>query len=570
MMRWTLKPQPDSQKTELLQQELGVSAPIAALLVQRGVDSFEAARNFFRPQLDQLHNPFLMKGMTTAVSRLEQAIKSGENIMVFGDYDVDGTTSVALMSAYLRQRDINFTAYVPDRYTEGYGVSYEGIDKAKADQCRLIICLDCGIKAVDKVAYANKHNIDFIICDHHRPGEKVPEAVAVLDPQQDDCPYPFKGLCGCGVGFKFIQAIEQNRGNSVDDLAPYLDLVATAIGADIVPITGENRILAYYGMQRINTNPRTGFRAILEHVKKTELSITDVVFIIGPRINAAGRMKHGLHAVDLLLETDLARAQNFAREIENYNSDRKTTDRGITKQALAQIEEAGEENRKTTVVFQDDWHKGVIGIVASRLIETYHRPTVVFTKVGDQMAASARSVKGFDIYNALEACGDYIEQFGGHKYAAGLTLDASQYDNFKQKFEEVVAKAIDPQLLDPEIEIDLDIDFNQITPKFWRILKQFGPFGPGNMAPVFRSKHLRDSGWAKAVGQDQKHLKCNFRQQKEEKPFPAIGFNLGHHCDTVRADEKVQAVYSVDENEWKGNITKQMRLKDLRADEADI
>ena len=420
-MRWTLKPKPDSLVVSKLAEELGVETPVATLLAQRGIMTFEAAKKFFRPSLEELHDPYLMKDMDVAVNRIQQAIASEENIMVYGDYDVDGTTSVALMSSYLKTLTPNIATYIPDRYTEGYGISYQGIDFAADNEISLIIALDCGIKAIDKVAYAAEKGIDFIICDHHRPGETIPEAVAVLDPKREDCEYPYKELCGCGVGFKLIQAINTKRLGTPEVLLPYLDLVATAIGADIVPITGDNRILAYHGLNVINVAPRMGFKAILAQVKKDKLTITDVVFIIAPRINAAGRMKHGLHAVNLLTEEDEATAMEFAAEIENFNAERKTTDKAITVEALEQIEELQEQERYSTVVYHERWHKGVIGIVASRLTETYYRPTLVFTKSGEKLAASARSVKGFDVYNALEACKEHIEQFGGHKYAAGLT-----------------------------------------------------------------------------------------------------------------------------------------------------
>jgi len=511
-MRWTLQPKPETHKVKELQQALGVSAAIAALLVQRGIENFEEARKFFRPKLKDLHNPFLMKDMDKAVHRIEKAIAQGENIMVYGDYDVDGTTSVALMSSYLKSRTPQVATYIPDRYAEGYGVSYQGIDFAADNDITLIIALDCGIKALEKVAYAKEKNVDFIICDHHRPGAKIPNAVAVLDPKREDCEYPFKELCGCGVGFKLIQALEENLGNGLQNLIPYLDLVATAIGADIVPITGENRILAYHGLKVINTKPRKGFEAIIAQVKKESLTITDVVFIIAPRINAAGRMKHGLHAVQLLTEENLEFAQTHAKEIEQYNLDRREADQTITQEALRKIEDANEQERFTTVVYQEDWHKGVIGIVASRLTETYYRPTLVFTKSGDKLAASARSVKGFDVYNALEACAEYIEQFGGHKYAAGLTLEKENYEAFKQKFEEVVSQSIDQRLLTPEIRVDAEINLKDISPKFHRILKQFAPYGPGNMTPVFLTKNLSDSGFAKPVGKTQDHLKCNVLQ----------------------------------------------------------
>jgi len=562
-MRWTLKPKPDSLVVNKLAEELGVETPVATLLAQRGIMTFEAAKKFFRPSLEELHDPYLMKDMDVAVNRIQQAIASEENIMVYGDYDVDGTTSVALMSSYLKTLTPNIATYIPDRYTEGYGISYQGIDFAADNEISLIIALDCGIKAIDKVAYAAEKGIDFIICDHHRPGESIPEAVAVLDPKREDCEYPYKELCGCGVGFKLIQAINTKRGGSPEVLLPYLDLVATAIGADIVPITGENRILAYHGLNVINVAPRMGFKAILVQVKKEKLTITDVVFIIAPRINAAGRMKHGLHAVNLLTEEDEATAMEFAGEIENFNAERKTTDKAITVEALDQIQELQEQERFSTVVYHEGWHKGVIGIVASRLTETYYRPTLVFTKSGDKLAASARSVKGFDVYNALEACKEHIEQFGGHKYAAGLTLEASEYENFKVNFESVVSETIDSRLLPPEIEVDAEIDLVEITPKFFRILKQFAPFGPGNMSPVFMTQNLTDTGYGKCVGADEAHLKCQVKQKGKPAVFDMIGFGLGEKLETISEKKTFKAVYSLDENEWNGNVSIQLKLKDI-------
>jgi len=563
-MRWTLAPKPDPKKVEQLQKSLRVEKAVAHLLVLRGIETFEEARNFFRPQLGHLHDPFLMKDMDVAVKRIQQAIAKEELIMVYGDYDVDGTTSVALMSSYLKTETDLVTTYIPDRYKEGYGISYAGIDYAHDNGINLIIALDCGIKAIEKVAYAKEKGIDFIICDHHRPGSEIPQAVAVLDPKREDCNYPYKELCGCGVGFKLIQALEQLKGNPVQTLAPYLDLVATAIGADIVPITGENRILAYHGLHVINTLPRKGFKAIINQIKKEMLTITDVVFIIAPRINAAGRMKHGLHAVDLLTEENEEQASIFAQEIEQYNKDRREEDRSITEMALQQITSNKEENKSTTVVYQEDWHKGVIGIVASRLTETYYRPTLVFTKSGEKLAASARSVKGFDVYNALEACQEHIEQFGGHKYAAGLTLHENQYENFKQKFEEVVAGSIESHMLTPEIKIDLEISLEEITDKFHRILKQFAPFGPGNMAPTFFTSNLTDTGFAKAVGKDKDHLKCALQQLPNPKTIGSIGFNLGKKLEMIANKKPFDAVYAIDENEWNGNVSLQLKLKDIR------
>ncbi|WP_139854010.1 single-stranded-DNA-specific exonuclease RecJ [Aequorivita sinensis] len=562
-MRWTLKPIPDSQKVNALSKDLNVEPLVAYLLVQRGIETFEEAKSFFRPSLEELHDPFLMKDMDKAVERIQKAIENGENILVYGDYDVDGTTSVALMSSYLKTYYPNVSTYIPDRYDEGYGVSYKGIDFAFDNDFTLIIALDCGIKAIDKVAYASEKGIDFIICDHHRPGDEIPKAVAVLDPKREDCEYPFKELCGCGVGFKLIQALSEKRGLGLDNILLYLDLVATAIGADIVPVTGENRILAYYGLKVINSNPRTGFKAILKEVKKETLTITDVVFIIAPRINAAGRMKHGNHAVTLLTEENQEDAEKYAAEIEAFNSDRREADKKITEEALQQIIENDEEDRNTTVVYHESWHKGVIGIVASRLTETYYRPTLVFTKSGEKLAASARSVKGFDVYNALESCAEHIEQFGGHKYAAGLTLLEEDFENFKNEFEKVVSKTITPQQLIPEISVDAMIDLNEITPKFYRILKQFAPFGPGNMTPVFMTENLTDVGVGKCVGKDKSHLRLVVKQEKSNQ-FTGIGFGLADKEDIACNGKPFKAVYCIDENEWQGNVSLQLRLKDIR------
>ncbi|WP_373058065.1 single-stranded-DNA-specific exonuclease RecJ [Zunongwangia sp. H14] len=562
-MRWTLKPKPNEQTVAELAKSLGVGKPIASLLVQRGIETFAEAKKFFRPSLRDLHDPYLMKDMDMAVERIEKAIKNEENILVYGDYDVDGTTSVALMFSFLKRFSTNVATYIPDRYDEGYGISYKGIDFAADNDISLIIALDCGIKAVEKVAYAKEKGVDFIICDHHRPGTEIPSAVAVLDPKREDCEYPYKELCGCGVGFKLIQALAARKGLATEILLPYLDLVATAIGADIVPITGENRILAYHGLNVINVAPRAGFKAVLAQVKKEKISITDVVFILAPRINAAGRMKHGQHAVNLLTEEDELTAIQFAAEIENYNSDRRDADKTITAEALAQIEELQEQERLTTVVYQENWHKGVIGIVASRLTETYYRPTLVFTRSGDKLAASARSVKGFDVYDALESCKEHIEQFGGHKYAAGLTLLVSEYENFKLKFEEVVAETIDKNLLIPEISIDAEIDLEEITPKFYRILKQFAPFGPGNMSPVFLTQNLRDTGFGKCVGAEDSHLKCQVKQDGKKPVFNVIGFGLGKKLEIIAQNKIFKAVYAIDENEYNGTVSLQLKLKDI-------
>lgn len=562
-MRWNLLPKPNLETVTHLSKALGIEPLLSSLLVQRGITTYDQAKGFFRPSLEELHDPFLMQDMDLAVERIQRAIAAQEAILIYGDYDVDGTTSVALLSSYLKSYYPNVATYIPDRYTEGYGVSYKGIDYAQDNDITLIIALDCGIKALEKVAYASKKGIDFIICDHHRPGENLPKAVAVLDPKREDCSYPYKELCGCGVGFKLIQALGSRRGQSIEDLVLYLDLVATAIGADIVPVTGENRVLAYYGLQVINSNPRVGYQAILEQVNKSTLTITDVVFIIAPRINAAGRMKHGNHAVSLLVETDPQSAAQWASEIELFNADRKDADKQITKEALEQISQAGEQTNNTTVVYKEHWHKGVIGIVASRLIETYYRPTLVFTKSGDTLAASARSVKGFDVYNALEGCAQYIEQFGGHKYAAGLTLQEKEYPNFKAQFEKVVSQTIDPKLLSPEINIDAQLDLTDITPKFHRILKQFAPFGPGNRQPVFMTQNLKDTGYGKRVGADKSHLRLTVKQV-DSAPIVGIGFGLGDKKDTACRKLPFKAVFCIDENQWQGKVSLQLRIKDIQ------
>ena len=562
-MRWTLKPTPETKKVEALQKALQVDAVIATLLLQRGIETYQDAKSFFRPSLSNLHNPYLMKDMDKAVARIEKAIANKENILVYGDYDVDGTTAVALMSSYLKTIHPLVYTYIPNRYDEGYGISYKGINFALENDFTLIIALDCGIKSVDKIAYAKTIGIDFIICDHHRPAEKIPDAVAVLDPKRDDCNYPYKELCGCGVGFKLIQALAQKEGKTPEDLTEYLDLVATAIGADIVPIDGENRVLAYFGLQVINSNPRPGIKAILDQVEKTELTITDVVFVVAPRINAAGRMEHGNYAVTLLTEEDEDLAKKYAAEINNYNLERRETDKQITEEALKQIEEHNEQNRLTTVVYNEHWHKGVIGIVASRLTETYYRPTLVFTKSGDMLAASARSVKGFDIYNALEACTELIEQFGGHKYAAGLTLKEENYEAFKQAFEDFVSKTIDRNLLTPEIKIDVKINLGDINAKFYRILKQFAPFGPNNMTPVFMTDHLLDTGYGKCVGEDKSHLRATVIQPQSTS-FVAIGFGMGDKYEIISNKKPFKAVYSIEENEWNGNVSLQLKLRDIK------
>lgn len=561
-MRWTLKPEPDSKKIEVLSRELSVDRTIAKILLQRGIENYDQAKSFFRPQLTDLHNPFLMKGMDKAVKRIEKAIENRENILVYGDYDVDGTTAVALVYQYLKNLNPNLATYIPDRDTEGYGISYQGIDFAFDNDFSLVIALDCGIKAVDKMEYANQKNIDFIICDHHTPGETIPNAVAILNPKQEDCNYPYNELCGCGIGFKLIQALQENKGGTIDEIANFLDLVATSIAADIVPITGENRILAYHGLKVINENPSVGIKAMMGEVKKEKMDITDVVFLIAPRINAAGRLKHANQAVELLVEQDLEKAQKLAASIGTINSERKNLDQLITQDALTQIETQLDESQYTTVVYNEEWHKGVVGIVASRLIETYYRPTVVFTKSNDLLVASARSVSGFDLYNALESCSEFIEQFGGHKYAAGLRILPENLDKFKQKFEEVVKNSISEELREPELKIDSEIFLSDISPKFYRIIQQMAPFGPHNMQPVFSASGLRDNGFSKAVGSDLNHLKLSIVEGSNPKTYIGIAFGMGKNLDLIRKPFK--AAFTLDENIWNGMTSIQLKVKDIK------
>ncbi|MDN6311033.1 MAG: single-stranded-DNA-specific exonuclease RecJ [Flavobacteriaceae bacterium] len=562
MKRWTAQKATDTEAIKGLTEYLNVSEEIAHLLINRDIKTFDEAKRFFRPQLEDLHDPFLMKDMDLAVNRLVKAIESGEKIMVYGDYDVDGTTAVSLMLSYLKTLTDTIISYIPDRYAEGYGVSFKGIDVAEEHNVSLIVALDCGIKAIDKVAYAKEKNIDFIICDHHRPGKSLPDAVAVLDPKRSDCTYPFDELCGCGVGFKLAQAIQDKLGLDARKVYHYMDLVAIAIGSDIVPITGENRVLAHYGLKLVNARKRIGVAALLAQTKRDKFTITDLVFSVGPRINAAGRMRHGLEAVTLLCEKNEQKATSFAEEINKHNIERQDADKKITVEALDQIVNLNEEERFTSVVYHEKWHKGVIGIVASRLIETYYRPTLVFTKSGEKLAASARSVVGFDVYEALEKCTEFIEQFGGHKYAAGLTLEGKNFQAFKDKFEVVVKETIDADLLVPEIKFELVIDFRNITAKLHRILKQFAPFGPRNMKPVFYANNLKLDTYAKTVGKEKQHLKCKLIQNGIG--IGAIGFGLGKVFEEIKDNDRLEAVFTLEENEWNNEVKLQLNIKDIR------
>ena len=563
--RWTLLPHPNPAQAHLLSIDLGVPPLIARLLVQRGVHTFEDARRFFRPALTDLHNPFLMCDMDKAVARIERAIAAGEKILVYGDYDVDGTTAVALVWCYLQSRGAQAGFYIPDRYKEGYGVSFAGIEYAAAHGYSLIVALDCGIKAVDKVEFANTLRVDFIICDHHRPGSTLPAAVAVLDPKRSDCSYPYDELTGCGIGFKLVQALEQQRGHAADTLAPYLDLVAVSIAADIVPITGENRVLTTFGLERLNTMPRPGFAAILRLARpRGEITVNDLVFLLAPRINAAGRVQHGTKAVELLVAGNTEQADAEAEIIQRHNTERKDLDVQITREALEELDLKPEwTGRKSTVLFNSNWHKGVVGIVASRLIDRYYRPTIVLTAVDGVATGSARSVRDFDVYEAIEACSDLLIQFGGHKYAAGLTLKTENVEQFRSRFEEVVSRTITPDQLIPEITIDAPLALNDIDPKTIRLLRQFAPFGPGNMNPVFLAKNVADRGWARTVGNN--HLKADLIDPDQpNRIFPAIGFGLGEHTTTVQRGNLANICYTIEENTWNNTVSLQLNLKDIR------
>ena len=559
--RWAIKVV-DEEKVKALQLALNVNPILCRLLVQRGIETYEQARSFFRPSLDDLHDPFLMQGMDKAINRITSAIGNGEKILIYGDYDVDGTTAVATVYSFFKEFYPNIDYYIPNRYTEGYGISTKGIDYAAENNFALIIALDCGIKSNDKVDYANTKGVDFIICDHHTPGSEIPNAIAVLDPKRTDCNYPYKELSGCGIGFKLIQAYSIQNGIPMEKCFQYLDLLCLSIGADIVPITGENRILAFHGLQKLNTNPVMGLKKLKEiaGVQKI-LDITDVVFILGPRINAAGRMDDAKHAVKLLIAEDIDYgAEANALKLNAFNNDRKGLDRSITAHALDII--GGDEKlvaRKSTVIFHPEWHKGVIGIVASRLTETYYRPTIVLTESDGKVTGSARSVKNFDLYEAIYECRDLLIQFGGHKFAAGLTMQAENVEAFSLKFEEVVNGRILPEQLVPELEIDAELELENITPKFFDIIQQMAPFGPENMKPVFVTRGVKDSGWSKIVKED--HVK--FSIKKNDGPtLDGIGFGLANKFSIIKTGP-FDIAYQIDENEWQGNIKLQLMVKDV-------
>mgnify|MGYP001588698121 CR=1 FL=1 len=568
--RWTLLPQAEKETIQKLSSSLNnLNETLCNILINRGIDDYEKAKIFFRPNTNQLHSPFLMKNMDKAVARLQKAIRNNENILIYGDYDVDGTTSVALVYSYLSSYYKNLSYYIPNRYTEGYGISYQGIDFAEENNISLIVALDCGIKAVDKIDYANKKNIDFIICDHHLPGDTVPDAIAVLDPKQADCNYPYKELSGCGVGFKFMQAWAEKEKHEVDPLFSFIDILAVSICADIVPITGENRVLCHYGVQKLNKNPQPGFKAMLEiaNNKKKELTVTDIVFTLAPRINAAGRIESGNKAVEVMLSQNPQLADEGGNYIDIQNTDRKELDKTITKEALGMIEaDEALKAQKTTVLFKNDWHKGVIGIVASRCIENYYRPTIILTESKGMAAGSARSVKGFSVYNAIEACSDLLEQFGGHKYAAGMTMPLENVPAFQKKFEEVVAGTIDHDLLIPEIEIDAELNLSDIEPRFYKVLKQFAPFGPLNMKPTFISKGVYEKGQARIVGEN--HLKLEVVAHKNDtRGIASIAFNMGKKMEIIKSGEPFDVVYHIEENEWQGRTNLQLMVQDIKRSE---
>ena len=546
-----------------LQESLKIDAILANLLVKRGINTYEDAHSFFRPTLEQLHDPFLMKDMDLAIARIERAIQAGEKILIYGDYDVDGTTAVALTYSFLKKHHAAIDFYIPDRYVEGYGISSQGIDYAAEHGYSLIIALDCGIKANDKIAYANEKGVDFIICDHHLPGDSLPAAIAILDPKRTDCNYPYKELSGCGIGFKLIQAYAQKNNLPIEETNTYLDLVAVSIAADIVPITGENRVLAWIGLQKLNSNPCKGLSALMDLSGRKDLTITDVVFTIGPRINAAGRIDDAKHAVNLLIAENDALAFEKGQIINTKNTERKEHDSLITEQALALIDEDPSQiARKSTVVYNQDWHKGVIGIVASRLTEKYYRPTIVMTHSNGKAAGSARSVLGFDLYEALSECSDLLEQFGGHKYAAGLTMKIENIPALQQKFEEVVSRTITEEQLVQAINIDTEIMLNQIDAKFFRILKQFEPFGPQNMAPIFISKNVYTYSGATLVGNN--HLKMSVHQHNQTY-YNCIGFGLAEFMPMVNSGEPFDICYTIDENIWKEKKSIQLNIKGIRA-----
>ncbi|GAA0892002.1 single-stranded-DNA-specific exonuclease RecJ [Fulvivirga kasyanovii] len=564
--RWVLKAKPEREIIDSLSQSINVSPPIATILAQRGITNFDAARSFFRPTLDMLHDPFLMKDMDVAVTRIEQAIARQEKILIYGDYDVDGTTSVALFFSFLNSFYPACDFYIPDRYKEGYGISDAGIEYAAENNFNLIISLDCGIKSVRLVEKARSYGIDFIICDHHRPGDELPPAVAVLDPKRPDCEYPYKELPGCAIGFKLVQALVSQNPDWYADPLDLLDLVVVSIASDIVPITGENRVLAFFGLKRLKDSPRPGLSALIKLAGiRTKMTITGIVFGMAPRINAAGRISHAKTAVNLLLSESEEEAYHFGQQLDVKNDKRRDFDATITEEAIAMIE-ANEALRssKTTVLFKNDWHKGVIGIVASRCIERYHRPTIILTMSNNKATGSARSVPGFDVYNAIENCSDLLEQFGGHMYAAGLTMEINKVEAFQKKFEEVVSSSISEELLTPLVDIDTEITLDKITPKFFNVINQMEPFGPENLCPVFLAENISVAGSLRLI--KNKHLKFIAQQEDCNNRLEAIGFNLGIYEKRIKNGEKFKMAFSIEENNYMGYQSIQLNIKDIKFD----
>jgi single-stranded-DNA-specific exonuclease len=568
--RWVVKEKGDVAVVKQLAGNLGVSDSLANLMVQRAITSVEEAKAFFNPSLDYLHDPFLMKDMNIAVDRISTAVKKNEKILVYGDYDVDGTTAVALMYSFLKDQYSNVDYYIPDRYKEGYGVSFQGLDYAFQNNCKVVITLDCGIKAVEKVKYARTKGLDVIICDHHYPGDEIPKALAVLDPKQPSCNYPYKELSGCGVGFKLVHAYSRVHGIPFSSIYHYLDLVAVSIASDIVPITGENRVLAYFGLKQLNESPRTGLREIIRESDVTRaLTVEDVVFKIGPRINAAGRMETGSKAVELLISSDTRLATGISKEISNFNMERRSVDRIITTEAMRMIsEDQHNVNSRTTVLYNPNWKKGVIGIVASRLIETYYRPTVILTESNGFATGSARSVQGYDLYQAIEACSDLLESFGGHMFAAGLTLKKENIKPFMERFEKHVYKTITEDQLVPRVFIDTELSFTEINEDFFKTMSLFQPFGPENMSPVFVSRNVFETGSGRMVGSSGEHLKLDLCQESTgQKSFSAIAFNQANHFEYIRGGNPFDICYSLEMNEFRGNRNLQLNIRDIKTPE---
>ncbi len=567
--QWKIHNNSNTQAVEKLQQQLNVDAIIAKLLVQRNIFTFEEAKDFFRPDLKQLHDPFLMKGMDVAIERINTAIEKNEKVLIYGDYDVDGTTAVSVVYSFFKDHIAKIDYYIPDRYKEGYGISFSAIDFAKENNFSLIIALDCGIKANEKIDYANQKNIDFIICDHHLPGDEVPNAVAVLDPKQNDCIYPYKELSGCGIGLKLIEAFSKKNNFPLEACYKYLDLVAVSIAADIVPLNGENRVMAHFGLEKINKDPRSGIKALLNlNQLKQAITITTLVFVLAPRINAAGRIEHGSKAVELLICEDDIHAEEFAKAINETNTQRKDLDLGTTTEAIAQLEEnILTPSKKSTVLFSPTWHKGVVGIVASRLIEKYYKPTIILTESDGKVSGSARSVKEYDVYSAIEKCSDLLEQFGGHKFAAGLTMKKENLEAFINKFEKVVSESITEDQLIPKVDIDIELEFHEISDKLVRILKQFAPHGPHNMTPSFCCKNVFETGWGKVFGNN--HLKLElFQKSNPNIRFQAIAYDKGDYINFFQRKIPMDIVFKIQENEYKGVTTIQFMIEDLKVNQA--